>query len=192
VKGNKPLPKDHPLHHASKELLAALDFYMKLRENHLGDFSAFEASWREFLRKIERVWSKAQAGMHDRPGWKRFEVEIEDLRKNDPLLRYLRHARNADEHSIQDVTGDWDAKARATQITSNSIKVEWEVWDRPLLPVTNRGVTYEPPREHLGQPLSDRLKKGVAEPIVMADLALGFYKSVLNRAISEVLDSGRG
>jgi len=190
MKTNKPLPKSHPLHHASKELLAAVDFYGKLRENHLGDFAEFEVCWREFLQKIERVWNKAQAGMHDQPGWKQFEMEIERLRKNDPLLRYLRHARNADEHSIQAVAGEWDANLRTSQVASGSVMLEWEKWDRPLLPVTNRGVVYEPPREHLGQSLADKLKKGVAEPIVIGDLALHFYKSVLENAIAEVLRPG--
>lgn len=184
---NKPLPKDHPLHQASKELIAAVDFYEKMRQHHLGDFSTFESQWREFLQKLERVWNKTQAAVCDLPGWPRLESEINRLRSDDPLLSYLRHARNADEHSTQQVATDWDAKLRTSQVGATTIKVEWEPWDRPLLPVKNRGVVYAPPRVHLGVDFSERLRKGTAEPIVVADLALHFYKNLLDRVINEVL-----
>jgi hypothetical protein len=184
---NKPLPKDHPLHHASKELIAAIDFYERMHRNHLAEFAAFESDWREFLQKIERVWNKIQAAVCQYPGWRKIESEINRLRSEDPLLSYLRHARNADEHSIQNVASDWDGRLRASQIGATSVRVEWDPWDRPLLPVKNRGVLYQPPREHLGMDFTDRLKKGTAEPIVVADLALHFYKNLLDRVNRELL-----
>jgi len=114
VAKNKPLPKDHPLHHASKELIAAVDFYEKLIAHHMGDFASFESAWREFLQKIERVWNKTQAAMAGRKRWAKLESEIAHQRNTDPLLVYLRHARNADEHSIQPIATEWDAKLRTT------------------------------------------------------------------------------
>lgn len=185
---NKPLPKDHPLHHASKEIIAAVVFYQKMIEHHLGDFSAFESAWREFLQKLERVWNKTQAAVSKHPRWPKLESEIAHQRNSDPLLLYLRHARNADEHSVQSVAAEWDANLRASQVDETSVKLEWESWDRPLLPVKNRGVVYQPPREHLGQSIAERLKKGTAEPIVVGDLALHFYRNFLNRTIAEVIE----
>ena len=189
---NRPLPKGHPLHDASKELIAAVDFYKKMLEHHLGDFAAFDSAWREFLQKLERVWNKAQAGVHDQPGWSRLESEFNRLRSDDPLLRYLRHARNADEHSLQQVSTDWNASLRVSDAGPGSVKVEWEPWDRPLLPVVNRGVAYQPPKEHLGQSIEPKLKQGTAAPIVVADLALHFYRNLLDRIIIEILEQRRG
>lgn len=188
---NKPLPKGHPLHDASKELIAAVDFYQKMIEHQMGDFATFDSAWREFLQKIERVWNKAQAGVHLRKGWKKLESELVKQRTDDQLLNYLRHARNADEHSLQQVSTDWIANLRASDVAPGSVKVEWDIWDRPLLPVKNRGITYNPPTEHLGQSILSRLKKGTAEPIVLADLALHFYRNMLDRIIIEVIE-GRG
>lgn len=185
---NKPLPKGHPLHDASKELIAAVDFYQKMVEHHLGDFSEFDGAWRGFLQKIERVWNKTQAAVCEYPCWPPLESEIVRLRNTDPLLRYLRQARNADEHSIQNVAGEWNANLRVSQIDESSVKLDWEPWDRPLLPVSNRGVVFDPPREHLGKNITGKLKNGVAEPILIADLALHFYYGLLNKTISEVLD----
>lgn len=185
---NKPLPKGHPLHDASKELMAAIDFYQKMLEHHLGDFATFEAAWREFLQKIERVWNKTQAAVCEHPRWPRLESEVVRLRNTDPLLRYLRHARNADEHSIQAMASDWDANLRASQVGEKTVRLDWEPWDRPLLPVSNRGVVFDPPKEHLGESITEKFKKGAAEPIVIADLALHFYRDLLNRTIAEVLE----
>lgn len=184
---NKPFPKDHPLHHASKEIIAAIDFYERMLKHHLGDFANFESDWREFLQKLERVWNKTQAAVNGLPGWPKLEAEINKLRSEDQLLSYLRHARNADEHSIQQVASDWNANLRATPVDSTSVRLDWEPWDRPLLPVKNRGVVYQPPREHLGIDFSEKLKSGLAEPIVVADMALHFYKNLLDRVLNEVI-----
>ena len=183
---NKPIPKGHPLHHATKELVAAVDAYMKLRSLHLGEFSEFEAAWSDFLHRVERVWSKTQGAVHSTPGWKKVETETTALRRSDPLLRYLIHARNAEEHSIQDVAKEW-GEINVTNVTATSFTLSWPVYDRPLLAVANRGVIYTPPREHLGASIAHLLGQGVAEPIVVADLALHFYHSLINRVLLEVL-----
>jgi hypothetical protein len=185
---NKPLSKQHPLHHASKEMIAAIDFYQKMLFCGVDDFATFESYWLEFLQKLERVWNKIQAAVCSYPRWSRLEGEINRLRNNDALLVYLRHARNADEHSLQSIAADWDANLRASQVDAGHVLIEWEPWDRPLLTVKNRGVLYHPPRTHLGKNFEHMLKKGTAEPVVVAVMALHFYKNLLNRIITEVLN----
>ena len=184
---NQPLPKGHPLHQATKELIAAIDAYEVLCSLHLGDFEAFETAWRQFLQWLERIWMKTQGAVHNLPRWKKVETETTSLRRRDPLLRYLYHARNADEHSIQDMAREWDGNLIAKDITATSYTITWSAYDRPLLPVTNRGTIYEPPREHLGASIEHLLGKGKAAPIVVADLALHFYHSLINRVLAEVL-----
>jgi hypothetical protein len=120
------------------------------------------------------------------PGWQKIESEVSRLRKIDPLLNYLQQARNVEEHSIQELATDWDAKPTAVQI-GTEVQLSWQPWDRPLLPVTNRGVKFAPPRIHLGASIDPLLGKGKAEPRVVAELALRFYVDFLNRVSAEVI-----
>jgi hypothetical protein len=62
------------------------------------------------------------------PSWSRVESEISHLRKKDPLLLYLQQARNVDEHSIQEIATDWDAKLTAVQI-GQEVQLSWQPWD---------------------------------------------------------------
>jgi hypothetical protein len=156
----------------------------------IGDFAEYERAWRDFLGRIEKVWTKTQAAVHDMPGWPKIESDIAHLRKADPLLSYLQHARNVDEHSIQELATDWDAKLTSVQ-RRGELHVSWQPWDRPLLPVRNRGVTYDPPRTHLGKPIEPLLGKGKAEPRVVAELALAFYCDFFNRVSGEVVGKKR-
>lgn len=180
------VPEDHPLRFAIEEFYLADKAYREMVEISVGDFSTYEKAWREFLRRTERVWSKTQAAVHTMPGWKKIESEIAALRKSDPLLQYLVQARNAEEHSIADVTQDWNANLKAIQV-GNKVHLSWDHWDRPLLPVINRGVTYHPPRQHLGKNIEPLLKKGKAETVIVAEFALRFYVDLLNRVSSEVV-----
>ncbi len=184
------LLSNHPLRHAYDELVLADKAYRRMVNISVGDFGEYERAWRDFLGRIEKIWTKTQAAVHDMPGWKKIESETGALRKSDPLLSYLQHARNADEHSIQAVASDWDAKINAVKI-GRELHISCQPWDRPLLPVRNRGTTYNPPRMHLGQPLDPLLGKGKAEPRVVAELALAFYLSFFNRVSDEVVGNIR-
>lgn len=185
-----PLLKKHPLRQAFDELSFADKSYRRMVEICHGDFSDYERAWRVFLSHIERFWTKTQAAVHHLPGWTKIESEVTNLRKTDELLRYLQHARNADEHSIQELAAEWDAKMVAVQ-DGQRIRASWQPWDRPLLPVKNRGVTYVPPRIHLGQPLDSLLGTGKPESIVVAELAMKFYVSLFNRVCDEVVPGSR-
>lgn len=184
------VPKDHPLRFASEEFSLADKAYREMIAIGVGDFSAYEKAWREFLRRIERVWTKSQAAVHAMPAWKKIESEVAALRKSDPLLQYLIQARNVEEHSIADVTQDWKANLKAVQV-GNKVKLSWDHWDRRLLPIKNRGVTFHPPRLHLGKNIEPLLKKGKAETVIVAEFALRFYVDFLNRVSTEVVGAKR-
>ena len=164
-----------------KELTPAIDewnaaraAYEKMESIGLGDFAAYEYAWRDFLRRIDRVWKKMKSVCTGKPGWQTPASKIGHLRKTDSLLKYLIHARNVDEHTISDVVTEWNPNMQAKQF-GTSVLLEWKEWDRPLLAVTDRGVCYSPPNQHLGQPLKTYRKKGEAESVLVARLALDFY-----------------
>jgi len=176
------------LHHASKELIAAISFYQKMIKSQLtDDFATFDMYWREFLQKLERTWNKAEAAVAGRNDCKLILDAAKNLRKNDDLLCYLRHARNADEHTVSEIAKEWDGNLRAKATGAVEFVLEWDSWDRHLLPVTNRGVTYQPARVHLGVSFAERIGQGTAEPIVVADLAMHYYLNLINQLNSQVL-----
>lgn len=184
------LLKNHPLRYAAEEFSLANRAYQRMIEIGVGDFTEYEKAWREFLHRIERVWIKIQAGVHNMPDWQKIESEVKGLRKKDPLLNYLQQARNVDEHSISDVVKDWKPRFEAKQ-KGDKVELSWKVWDRPLLPVKNRGVVYNPPNSHMGKSIEHLKQKGKAEPRVIAELALRFYCDLLNRVSVEVVGSKR-
>ena len=183
---NPELLAKHPLRHAIEEFSSADVAYRKMVEIGVGDFLEYEKAWRSFLHRIERVWTKTQAAVHRLPRWQKIESEISHIRKTDPLLNYLQQARNVEEHSIQELATDWDAKLTAVQV-GTEVQLSWQPWDRPLLPVTNRGVKFDPPRIHLGQSIEPLLGKGKAETRIVAELAMRFYVDFLNRVSTEVV-----
>ncbi|MDD5136766.1 MAG: hypothetical protein PHX20_03325 [Candidatus Omnitrophica bacterium] len=180
------LLKNHPLKYAAEEFSLADCAYRKMVAIGVGDFTEYEKAWREFLHRIERVWVKTQAAACGMPGWKKIESEVEALRTSDPLLGYLKQARNVDEHTISDLTKDWNPQFKAVQ-RGDKIKLTWKEWDRPLLPVKNRGIVYNPPEFHLGKSIEHLKHKGKAEPRVIAELALEFYCDFLNSVSKEVV-----
>ena len=142
-------------------------------------FEDFDHAWRDFLHRIERVYGKTHAACNGKALWIPAKKYYSNLRRTDPLLLYVRQARNADEHTIQNVAKEWDPNLKVKKV-EKSLVASWQPWDRPLLPVTVRGVVYEPPRTHLGKTLDHLLGKNVEEPVVVSDLALQFYAGFIN------------
>ena len=169
----------NPLRAAVREFNLAKAAYEDMSKVQNGPFADFEHAWREFLHRLERVYGKTHAACQGRLGWVRAKKYYSKLRKEDELLVYVRQARNADEHTIQDVATDWQPNVQQEWVGSD-LKVTWNPWDRPLLPVKVRGVIYNPPRTHLGHSLEPLLGKNVEEPLIVADLALQFYAGFLN------------
>ena len=65
----------------------------------------FEESWKEFLGRLERIWSKSKSHFGKSPKWNGWKGKFEPLRKTDPLLSYLINARGADEHTVNEIVG---------------------------------------------------------------------------------------
>ena len=178
-------PSHHPLHHAVFEFWLADGAYQKMKDISL-PIAEHELSWREALHRIERIYTKTKAAASSEPGWAKINSWVSHLRHKDPLLRYVRQARDAEEHSVQTVARDWEPIESIKGNGKGSIVLTVRPWDRSLPPIENRGVTYDPPRTHLGNDFSHLLGKGQEESVVVAGLALGFYCDFINRVSADL------
>lgn len=169
------------------EMVGATTAYKKMVEVGVGSFHQYDVAWREFLQAIDRAWNKVVVRCHDEKKWQKLKSKYEKLRKDDPLLKYVAQARNVTEHSISDVIVDWDANLKAQPVVGG-IHLSWSPWDRPLLPVTNRGTTFLPPKKHLSKSMDYYRQKrpGVEEPRVVAELAMQFYIKMIQEITNEV------
>jgi hypothetical protein len=89
---------------ARKELRQASEALTALRVAQ--NFKKLDECWVRFLHNIERTWNKMRAEMKNNTKWTGWPERghIERLRKEDPLLSYLRNARGAEEHGLADIT----------------------------------------------------------------------------------------
>jgi len=145
------------------------------------DFKEMEVAWSRFLISSNGVYAKVEQASKLNAKSKAWYSSKKNERKSDPLLLYLRQARNSDEHSVELITarhidsielsggGSYtvDGKYGATigsftvsEGPSPSTKV-----NNPhiqLSSVHDRSQTFEPPKEHMGQPITDNSVIGIA------------------------------
>jgi hypothetical protein len=178
-------PKAHRLYRAAEEFESAAKAWQAMGKVGVRPIKELEDSWSLFLMHVERLWNKLLAAGRDLPGWQKIESEASNLRKNDPALKYAHHARNATEHTIQEFAVDWNGPLVAVP-TQNAVDISWPAWDRPLLPVKDRGQIYQPPKKHLDLDISKEFGKGMPQAYVVGEHVLRFYFELLNRAAREV------
>lgn len=171
---------------AKKELRAAEKALQRMLV--AGDIEAFEGAWRDFLVNIEKVWVKAERECQAKKTFRNWQETFKKHREVDPLLKYIYQARHADQHSVQDVLDHTPGRieipgpvAINSLIISDGKLVHYDgtqplTYYPPqikLIRVTNWGVDFDPPTEHLGSPLVD------AGPVGVARVALAFYSGFL-------------
>ena len=135
------------------------------------ELQAFERHWEESLHRLERVWIKCKAQYNSSSRWQGWSGLIVRLRRNYPLLSYLKNARDADQHTLSAITarspseltltaGGPQGRALIKRITINGngqmamqgdgvLNVVFRPEHTRLLPVVNRGRTYPVPKSHL-------------------------------------------
>lgn len=159
---------------ASGDLARAREHFLALKR---ADGLAFaEAAWSDFLIQLERAVVKLGLACSDGVSSSWFGQVIRD-RRNDPLLAYVKNARDADHHGVEPLTERQPA-SQAVRLMKSSGPVYIDkitidaagnfvlgpqaskvadVVDLPpwlaLRPVVNRGRRYEPPESHLGEPI---------------------------------------
>ena len=155
----------------------------------------FEEAWKEFLHRIERVWSKSESHFARHGAWAGWRGKFLDQRKNDPLLSYLRNARGAEEHTIAEITARQPGgiKIGATgpaKLYSLVIAEDGRVFadatgpmyiqalpERVVLKeVINRGIAHPPPTAHLAAPIDP------GQVPRLAELAHAYYERFLDAA----------
>lgn len=151
----------------------------------------YEQEWRKVLSALERLWGKANSHFGKSREWKPWSEEVVRLRKTDPLLRYLRVARNTDEHTVEPIADRevitktfeatrevyYDEKGRiAPSPFAKPPRLIVTAHRMRLLPVKDRNETIPVPESHLGSPIEGHL------PLVVAEAGVRYYADLLDRA----------
>jgi len=157
-----------------------------------------ETAWSDFLIAANRVFSKLEQGAKTNGQSKAWYGRKKHERRTNPLLRYIHHARNADEHGLSKVTertepglalgvgpGTWRFDgtigpdghmkiiAMGGQIAGQSKFVETLPSKVRLLRVVDCGDPYDPPREVNSKELL---------PNEVATLALDYLRQMTEEA----------
>ncbi len=140
------------------------------------NFDAAESAWLDFLLAASSIYSKLEKGAKSGGKSEAWFGRMKHERKNDELLSYIHHARNADEHGIEQITarnpGYFAIKGdvilnggigpgqtlRVQPINATPEKpfsIEWQNPHLKLVPVTDDrfGDTFQPPTRHKGKAL---------------------------------------
>lgn len=119
-------------------------------------------------------------------------------RREDPLLSYLKHARNSDQHTIEPITCRRESRLEITaaepsgralikRITlkpneeflisgDGNVRISFHPEELRPGPVVSRGVIYQVPTSYLGKAIASR------DAILMAHVGLAFYANFLDQA----------
>lgn len=161
-----------------------------------GTLPFIEEQWKEYLRRLERAWNKLEGHYSRSPKWSGWQSRIVALRRTDPLLAYLKNARDVEEHSVVDITqtDEGELHINAAEpggklhikklVIGAGGQVEYFEAGSPfkmehtgpkvrLVPVKNRSRTYDPPNRHLGQPIDN------GNLVAVMEAGLAFYEKAL-------------
>jgi hypothetical protein len=165
-----------------------------------------EAAWSNFLLAAYTIFSKLEQGAKKRPKSDGWFSQVKGERKRDPLLNYLKHARNADEHRLEEITGETPgleavisngqivhSRNFGKDIHRNYRTMGWseqtgerELEYTPLCPpeiqlkpvVDKHSYVYTPPTEHLGAQIDD------TSPLGIGRLALDYLTKLVTVAVA--------
>lgn len=185
---------NNPLKQANAELESAKSSIENMQ--NAKTFEEFERNWRIFLGCLEKVWTKTERACQDkRNEFQPWQGQFSRMRKKDMLLRYLKQARDADTHSIQEITEIYPGHTsfKSAQKGSHYIKkmvisngvishyegdpmIQETVLPHPVaIKVQNNGEWFNPPTSHLGKVIENQ------HPVTLAQLGHSFYNNFLDQ-----------
>ena len=159
-------------------------------------YEKFELAWSNFLLAASTIYSKLEQGAKSDKKSGEWFARIKHERRTDPLLSYIHHARNADEHGLQDFTKRRTPELVPTDSNStvqrdadgNMVGINFTVGRSSsgiILPSRSDLATvyddryndsFDPPTEHLGEPLPDQ------KPSTIAHLAYDYLRKMVDVA----------
>lgn len=186
-------------------------------EKHLDDMAAassiseYEASWQDFLYRLERFWERTKLRYQKESWFSGCYGSFAKLRRGDPLLKYLKQARNAETHSIQgtvnspmnivlrdklgrpftirDLRVKFENKVLTVSLDTHELLLDIDTYIRRDAPhvarFKSRKDWINPPKSHLG----NRIETG--DPVVIGKLGLDFARSFLTE-VSVSLERVKG
>jgi hypothetical protein len=160
------------------------------------NYAELKDAWSDFLLACGRIYSKLEQGAKTNGQSIAWFGRKKHERRNDPLLKYIHHARNIDEHGLTDITrlkpksvgigssGSTyvklleinDGKITKAETSGDPLIVSHYPESAYLVSVVDRGDKYDPPNEHMGKPLAD------TSPIAVAELAVVYLRSIISDA----------
>lgn len=190
------------LNPSKKEIRNAERCLEKMKSS--SDYDEYEANWRNCLNHIEKCFEKIRIATKPIEGKFSSKLSLELMAiKTDSLLCYLKQARNADNHSIQDISklipGGMEMTSMLSggshyikQLTINNgvlthyegdpVKITFTPTTIEVTEIINRGSKYSPPNSHLGKTFSSK------NPIDLARKGIEFYSEVINKTEKELLN----
>jgi len=186
-----------PLYHAKRELIAAEKAIERMTQ--AGSLEDLEDEWKNYLNAIEKCWVKTERAFQNiRNQFQPWQGKFANERKKDALLKYIKHARNSDQHTIQEGMQKKDASSSmyveggsgVTHIERLEIRggklIEYR-GNKPLvienlpnrielLRVKDGSKWYNPPKSHR------QIKLLWPAPVDVAILGLEYYRDFIKQA----------
>ena len=160
------------------------------------DYKTLETGWWTFLHAASGIYAKLEQGSKSSGKSTAWFGRIKHLRKKDPLLSYIHHARDAEQHGLDPVLERQRfgmlAKKGAVVAPPQKEGDHWHITatvgvpmevklvsaDLFLVSVTDDRFkdTFDPPNSHLGAELADK------SPWTVARLGLVYLTSLIDEA----------
>lgn len=162
------------------------------------DLREINLAWTDFILACGVIFSALEKGAKSNPKSTFWYGTKKHIRKTDPLLSYIRDARNAEEHGIDQITKvaakSIVLKHQGSAVTLRSDGKNWNVervsgppfeWQEPKLVLQTVyddrfNQKSDPPKSHLGIDLGDQ------EPKTVSALALTYVESLIREAATLV------
>jgi hypothetical protein len=157
-------------------------------------FAQFDRHWRTFLYAVQRIYKALKVGAKGDVQAEYFVSTIIGVRRGDPLLSYVQHARDVADHGLDQLTGRTGTRlapdgpflvskdgltVRVPENTSvGTVIGQFLPPSVNLVAVKDRrfGNVFAVPTEHLKQPLPD------SKPTTVAKLAIDYMELLLSEA----------